>query len=98
LDGKRKRIGKLDTAMSIASENGKVYKEMRRGLIDPAFAAKLSTVLMNQRAIVETTTIEAQIAELEAALLCAGRSTAFADGHDASKGQAIIADLSAPGS
>ena len=84
--------------MSIASENGKVYKEMRRGLIDPAFAAKLSTVLMNQRAIVERTTIEAQIAELEAALLAPADRRPLLTATTLPKGQAIIADLSAPGS
>jgi hypothetical protein len=69
LAGQRKRIGRLDNVGSILYENGKVYKEMRRGLIDPTFAAKLSTVLMNQRQILETGAIETKIAELEAVLL-----------------------------
>ena len=67
--GQRKRIGRLDSVGSILHENGKVYKEMRRGLIDPTLAAKLSTVLMNQRQILETGTMETKLLELEAQLL-----------------------------
>ncbi len=32
--GQRKRIGPLDTAGSVAIENAKVYKELRRGRIE----------------------------------------------------------------
>ena len=32
----RKRIGPLDTAGSVAIENAKVYKELRRGRIEPS--------------------------------------------------------------
>lgn len=65
----RKRIGPLDTAGSVASENARVYKELRRGRIDPSLASRLSTILMNQRQILETVDIEARLAQMEAQLL-----------------------------
>ena len=44
----RKRIGPLDTAGSVATENAKVYKELRRGRIEPSLASRLSQILINQ--------------------------------------------------
>ena len=64
----RKRIGPLDTAGSVAFENAKVYKELRRGRIDPSLASRLSQILINQRVIIETWNAEKRIAELEALL------------------------------
>jgi hypothetical protein len=64
----RKRIGPLNTAMSVAVENAKVYKELRRGRLEPSLASRLSQILMNQRTIIEVGTIETKLAELEAAL------------------------------
>ena len=49
----RKRIGLLNTAGSVASENAKVYKELRRGRIEPALASRLSQILINQRVMLE---------------------------------------------
>jgi hypothetical protein len=65
---KRWRIGRLDTVGSVMTENGKVYKELRRGRIDPALASRLSQILINQRVIIETAEAEKRIAELESAL------------------------------
>ena len=39
---KKFRIGKLDSAGSIASENRKIYCELRRGKIDGPLASRLS--------------------------------------------------------
>ena len=35
-------------------ENAKVYKELRRGRIDPSLASRLSQILINQRVIIES--------------------------------------------
>jgi hypothetical protein len=65
---KRWRIGRLDTVGSVMTENGKVYKELRRGRIEPSLASRLSQILINQRVIIETAEAEKRIAELEPAL------------------------------
>jgi hypothetical protein len=44
----RKRIGLLNTAGSIAMENAKVYKELRRGRIEPSLASRLSQILFQR--------------------------------------------------
>jgi hypothetical protein len=59
----RKRIGPLDTAGSVAVENAKVYKELRRGRIDPSLASRLSQILINQRVILESFDAEKRLAE-----------------------------------
>ena len=68
----RKRIGPLDTAGSVAVENAKVYKELRRGRIEPSLASRLSQILINQRVIIETWEAEKRIAQLEALLESSG--------------------------
>ena len=68
----RKRIGPLDTAGSVAVENAKVYKELRRGRIQPALASRLSQILINQRVILESFDAEKRITQLEALLEKAG--------------------------
>jgi hypothetical protein len=68
----RKRIGPLDTAGSIAVENAKVYKELRRGRITPALASRLSQILINQRVI--SFQNEKRIEQLEALFTQAGES------------------------
>ena len=68
----RKRIGPLDTAGSVAVENAKVYKEPRRGRIDPSLASRLSQFLINQRVILEIFENEKRIAQLEAMLEASG--------------------------
>ena len=68
----RKRIGSLDTAGSVAIENAKVYKELRRGRIDPSLASRLSQILINQRVIIETWEAEKRMAHLEALLEATG--------------------------
>ena len=70
----RKRIGPLDTAGSVAVENAKVYKELRRGRIDAALASRLSQILINQRVILESFDAEKRIAQLEALLEKAGHA------------------------
>ena len=68
----RKRIGPLDTAGSVAVENAKVYKELRRGRIEPALASRLSQILINQRVILESFEAERRMAQLEALLDATG--------------------------
>ena len=63
----RKRIGPLDTAGSVAVENAKVYKELRRGRIEPSLASRLC-----QRVILESFEAEKRIAQLEALLEASG--------------------------
>ena len=68
----RKRIGPLDTAGSVAVENAKVYKELRRGRIEASLASRLSQILINQRVIIETWEAEKRIAQLETLLEATG--------------------------
>jgi len=68
----RKRIGPLDTAGSVAVEDAKVYKELRRGRIEPSLASRLSQILINQRVILESFEAEKRIAQLEALLEASG--------------------------
>jgi hypothetical protein len=68
----RKRIWPLDTAGSVAVENAKVYKELRRGRIEPSLASRLSQILINQRVILESFEAEKRIAQLEALLEASG--------------------------
>ena len=67
----RKRIGPLDTAGSVAVENAEVYKELRRGRIEPSLASRLSQILINQR-VIESFEAEKRIAQLEALLEASG--------------------------
>jgi len=53
-------------------ENAKVYKELRRGRIDPSLASRLSQILINQRVILESFENEKRIAQLEAMLEASG--------------------------
>jgi hypothetical protein len=69
----RKRIGPLDTAGSVAIENAKVYKELRRSRIEPTLATRLSQILINQRVILESWDAQKRIEQLEALLEKAGR-------------------------
>jgi hypothetical protein len=69
----RKRIGPLDTAGSVAVENAKIYKELRRGRIEPSLASRLSQILINQRVILESFEAEKRIAQLEALLEASGK-------------------------
>ena len=71
--GQRKRIGPLDTAGLVAAENAKVYKELRRGRIEPSLASRLSQILINQRVILESFEAEKRIEHLEALLEAAGK-------------------------
>ena len=52
--GQRKRIGPLNAAGSVAVENAKIYKELRRGRIEPSLASRLTQILINQRVILES--------------------------------------------
>jgi hypothetical protein len=54
-------------------ENAKVYKELRRGRIDPSLASRLSQIPINQRVILESFDAEKRIAQLEALLEQASR-------------------------
>jgi hypothetical protein len=71
--GQRKMIGPLDTAGSVAIENARVYKELRRGRIEPSLASRLSQILINQRVILESFDAEKRISQLEALLEQAGQ-------------------------
>jgi hypothetical protein len=64
-----KRVGPLLTAGAVAVENARVYKEFRNGKLEPSVASRLSTILMNQRVILEASDVEGRISEMEAQLL-----------------------------
>ena len=64
----RKRIGPLDSAGSVAIENAKVYKELRRGRIEASLASRLSQILINQRVILESWDATKRIEQLESLL------------------------------
>jgi hypothetical protein len=68
MTGQRKRIGPLNTAGSVAIENAKVYKELRRGRIEPSLASRLSQILINQRVILESWDATKRIEQLESLL------------------------------
>jgi hypothetical protein len=68
MDNQRKRIGPLDTAGSVAIENAKVYKELRRGRIEASLASRLSQILINQRVILESWDATKRIEQLESLL------------------------------
>ena len=59
------RIGKLDSAGSIASENRKIYCELRRGKIDGPLASRLTAILIGQKGIIESSETEAKLDQLE---------------------------------
>jgi hypothetical protein len=69
----RKRIDPSITAGSVAIENAKVYKELRRGRIEPSLASRLSQILINQRVILESWDAQKRIEQLEVLLEAAGR-------------------------
>jgi hypothetical protein len=54
-------------------ENAKVYKELRRGRIEPPLASRLSQILINQRVILESFDAEKRIQQLETLLEQAGQ-------------------------
>jgi hypothetical protein len=54
-------------------ENAKVYKELRRGRIEPSLASRLSQILINQRVILESWDAQKLIEKLEALLEAPGR-------------------------
>lgn len=62
---KKYRIGKLDTAGSIASENRKIYCLLRRGRIDGPLASRLSAILVAQKGIVESSETEERMNKIE---------------------------------
>jgi hypothetical protein len=68
MTAKRIRIGRLDTAGGIAYEHAKILKMLRRGLIEPSLASRLSQMFVNQRVLLEAADAEKRIAELEALL------------------------------
>ena len=69
MTAKRKRIGPIETSiMSVAKENAAVYKELRRGRLEPSVASRLSQMLINQRAILEQGAFEARLATIEDAI------------------------------
>ena len=46
---RRWRIGNLLTVQSIAVENAKVYKELRKERLEPSLASRLTQILINPR-------------------------------------------------
>ena len=66
---KKYRIGKLDTAGSIASENRKIYALLRRGRIDGPLASRLSAILVAQKGILESSETENRLAKMEGRLV-----------------------------
>jgi hypothetical protein len=68
MSGQRIRISKLETVGQVAIENARVYREMRRGKLEPSLASRASGILINQRVILETVDAEKRIEQLEAML------------------------------
>ena len=66
--GQRIRVDRLETVGQVAVENARVYRELRRGKLDPSIASCLSAILLNQRCILESKDAEARIEQLEALL------------------------------
>ena len=66
---KKYRIGKLDSAGSIASENRKIYCLLRRGRIDGPLASCLSAILVAQKGIVESSETEQRMNKIEEKLI-----------------------------
>ena len=62
---KRIKLGPLNTAGAVASENRWVYRQLKAGNMEGTLAMKMSQILMNQRGMVETTDVEVRLAGLE---------------------------------
>jgi len=62
---KRIKLGPLNTAGAVASENRWVYRQLKAGLMEGTLAMKMSQILMNQRGMIESAEIEKRLAELE---------------------------------
>jgi hypothetical protein len=62
---KRIKLGPLNTAGAVASENRWVYRQLKAGLMEGTLAMKMSQILMNQRGMIESAEIEKRLGELE---------------------------------
>ena len=62
---KRIKLGPLNTAGAVASENRWVYRQLKAGNMDQNLAMKMSQILMNQRGMVESTDTEERLGKLE---------------------------------
>ena len=65
MGNKRIKLGPLNTAGAVASENRWVYRQLKAGNMEATLAMKMSQILMNQRGMVESTEIEDKLAQLE---------------------------------
>ena len=65
MGNKRIKLGPLNTAGAVASENRWVYRQLKAGNMEATLAMKMSQILMNQRGMVESTEIENKLAQLE---------------------------------
>jgi hypothetical protein len=66
---KRIKLGPLNTAGAVASENRWVYRQLKAGHMEGTLAMKMSQILMNQRGMIESTEIETKLGQLEARLV-----------------------------
>jgi hypothetical protein len=66
---KRIRISKLETLKQVAFEHALVYREFKRGKIEPSVASRRSQILVNQKAILEAAAYGQEIAEIKQLLL-----------------------------
>ena len=66
---KRIKLGPLNTAGAVASENRWVYRQLKAGNMEANLAMKMSQILMNQRGMVESTEIENRLAQFEERLI-----------------------------
>jgi hypothetical protein len=69
MEKRRIKLGPLNTAGAVASENRWVYRQLKAGNMDPTLAMKMSQILMNQRGMVESTVTENRLAQLEERLV-----------------------------
>ncbi len=59
------RVGPLKTAGQVATELARVYRACRRGDMDSQDGTRLSTILRELRASIETADVEKRLAVLE---------------------------------
>lgn len=66
--GQRIRITRLETVGQVIAEHARVYRELRRGKLEPSKASRLSQLLTNHRSMLEVQVLEQQVEEMRAIL------------------------------
>jgi hypothetical protein len=63
--GRARRISRLDNAAGILAELQRIYREARRGELEPYVAGRLTAILREARAAIETADLERRLTALE---------------------------------